>query len=236
MDSAARAAGSPGSQEQVQCQCRKMDVWSEGAAPIDEEELVGRSCYAGLNLARVNDLSSLALIFPPQHEGEASKSSGAIDVPRTISSGGRDATARPTRSGATRVCWLPPKATRRISNSSRRRFWRLPRASWSRTWLTIGPSPARSCATSRTKGCRWSSSARAFSAWGRPCLLIGRALQHGGNPITTGCASNVSVRKDPAGTCLGGQQWSMKGRHPKTSYEGGEVNLQIPVAELRLPQ
>src|ERR1700731_1909454 len=30
--------------------------------------------------------------------------------------------------------------------------------------------------------------------------------------------------------CLGGQQWSMKGRHPKTSYEGGKVNLQIPVA------
>ena len=30
-------------------------------------------------------------------------------------------------------------------------------------------------------------------------LLIGRELQHGGNPIATWCASNVSVRKDPAG-------------------------------------
>ena len=30
-------------------------------------------------------------------------------------------------------------------------------------------------------------------------LLIGRELQHGGNPIVTWCASNVSVRKDPAG-------------------------------------
>jgi phage terminase large subunit-like protein len=29
-------------------------------------------------------------------------------------------------------------------------------------------------------------------------LLIGRELQHGGNPIATWCASNVSVRKDPA--------------------------------------
>ena len=50
-----------------------MDVWAEGAAPIDEEELVGRHCYAGLDLARVNDLSSLALIFPPQDAGEAVK-------------------------------------------------------------------------------------------------------------------------------------------------------------------
>jgi Phage Terminase len=66
-----------------------------------------------------------------------------------------------------------------------------------------GPSPARSCAISRTKACHWSSSARAFSAWGRPQrnsrALIGRELQHGGNPIATWCASNVSVRKDPAG-------------------------------------
>ena len=30
-------------------------------------------------------------------------------------------------------------------------------------------------------------------------LLIGRELRHGGNPIATWCASNVSVRKDPAG-------------------------------------
>jgi hypothetical protein len=58
----------------------------------------------------------------------------AMTAPRTIFSGDRDATARPTRSGATKVCWLPPRATRRISNSSRRRSWRLPRASWSRSW------------------------------------------------------------------------------------------------------
>jgi phage terminase large subunit-like protein len=30
-------------------------------------------------------------------------------------------------------------------------------------------------------------------------LLIGRELQHGGNPVATWCASNVTVRRDPAG-------------------------------------
>jgi phage terminase large subunit-like protein len=39
----------------------------------DEEELAGRRCFAGLDLGRVNDLSSLALVFPPQEAGEAVK-------------------------------------------------------------------------------------------------------------------------------------------------------------------
>jgi phage terminase large subunit-like protein len=30
-------------------------------------------------------------------------------------------------------------------------------------------------------------------------LLISRTLQHGGNPVAAWCASNVSVRRDPAG-------------------------------------
>jgi hypothetical protein len=42
------------------------------------------------------------------------------------------------------------------------------------------PRGVRPCATSKSKGCRWSSSAKAFSAWGRPlrnsCALIGREL------------------------------------------------------------
>jgi phage terminase large subunit-like protein len=30
-------------------------------------------------------------------------------------------------------------------------------------------------------------------------LLIGRLLGHGGNPVASWCASNVTVRRDPAG-------------------------------------
>lgn len=36
-----------------------------GAGAIDEEDLVGRRCYAGLDLSSVNDLSALVLVFPP---------------------------------------------------------------------------------------------------------------------------------------------------------------------------
>ncbi len=35
-----------------------------------EESLKGRRCYAGLDLARVQDLSSLCLVFPPEETGE----------------------------------------------------------------------------------------------------------------------------------------------------------------------
>lgn len=47
-----------------------MDVWDQGGAPIDLESLKGRSCFGGLDLARVNDLSALVLLFAPVSTGE----------------------------------------------------------------------------------------------------------------------------------------------------------------------
>lgn len=47
-----------------------MTVWDQGATPIDLAALRGRVCFAGIDLARVNDLSALALLFPPIVEGE----------------------------------------------------------------------------------------------------------------------------------------------------------------------
>ena len=47
-----------------------MEVWADGAEAIDAEALRGRRCFAGLDLARINDLSSLALLFPPVSDGE----------------------------------------------------------------------------------------------------------------------------------------------------------------------
>jgi phage terminase large subunit-like protein len=46
----------------------QMEVWDQGAAPIDIESLRNRPCFGGLDLARVNDLSALVLLFPPQGE------------------------------------------------------------------------------------------------------------------------------------------------------------------------
>lgn len=46
-----------------------MEWWDQGQAPIDLAKLRGRVCYGGLDLARVNDLSAFALVFPPE-DGE----------------------------------------------------------------------------------------------------------------------------------------------------------------------
>lgn len=47
--------------------------WARSADPIDAEALKGRRCIAALDLARVNDLSSLARLFPPVEDGERRK-------------------------------------------------------------------------------------------------------------------------------------------------------------------
>lgn len=51
----------------------KYDKWAKGGAPINAKSLYGRRCYAGLDLAAVRDLTSLALLFPPITPGETWK-------------------------------------------------------------------------------------------------------------------------------------------------------------------
>jgi phage terminase large subunit-like protein len=45
-------------------------VWDKGAKKFNPEMLKGRTCYAGLDLASTRDLTSLALMFPPDVPGE----------------------------------------------------------------------------------------------------------------------------------------------------------------------
>ena len=47
-----------------------MDVWDQGGAPIDLESLKARSCFGGLDLTKVNDLSAFTLLFPPRETDE----------------------------------------------------------------------------------------------------------------------------------------------------------------------
>lgn len=41
--------------------------WDDRARPIDWSKLIGARCYGGLDLAKVKDLSALALLFPPDN-------------------------------------------------------------------------------------------------------------------------------------------------------------------------
>lgn len=43
-----------------------MDKWNACSSPADEEDLYGRPCYGGLDLASTTDISALVLVFPPR--------------------------------------------------------------------------------------------------------------------------------------------------------------------------
>ena len=47
-----------------------MDKWDECGGVVDEYELEGRACYAGLDLSSTSDLTAMVLVFPPRDEDE----------------------------------------------------------------------------------------------------------------------------------------------------------------------
>ena len=47
-----------------------MEKWDACAHDVDPEMLVGRDCYAGLDMASTEDLTSLQMVFPPEGENE----------------------------------------------------------------------------------------------------------------------------------------------------------------------
>ncbi len=47
-----------------------MDKWDACAFPVDMDELEGRVCYGGLDLASTTDITALVLVFPPGDDEE----------------------------------------------------------------------------------------------------------------------------------------------------------------------
>lgn len=60
----------------------KAATWSECALDYDEDDLRGRQCYAGLDLATTTDVAALALVFPPEREDEPYRVIHRYWVPR----------------------------------------------------------------------------------------------------------------------------------------------------------
>ena len=47
-----------------------MDKWDECGGAVNEYELEGRACYAGLDLSSTSDLTAMVLVFPPRDNEE----------------------------------------------------------------------------------------------------------------------------------------------------------------------
>ncbi len=181
-----------------------MGVWADGAEPFDEEELVGRTCYGGLDLARVNDLSSLALVFPPEQPGETVKVIWRHWCPED------DILRRARRDRAPYTVWRDQgwlAATE--GNTTDFRFIEAEILALTTRFNILEVAYDRTFAGElvrnlQDEGLTMVEFGQGFISMGPAAaefmrMLIGREMQHGGNPVATWCASNVTVRRDPAG-------------------------------------
>lgn len=60
----------------------KADTWADCTGDYAEEDLRGRQCYAGLDLATTTDIAALALVFPPEKDGEPYRVINRYWIPR----------------------------------------------------------------------------------------------------------------------------------------------------------
>jgi phage terminase large subunit-like protein len=142
-----------------------MDVWAQNGGALDIEVLRGRSCIGGLDLARINDLSSLALVFPPQDAGERWAVLWRHWCPE------ENILERERRDRAPYSVWRQQgHLTATEGNTTDFKFIEA------EILISMGPATAE------------------FSR-----KLLAREMCHCDDPVATWCASNVTVRTDPAG-------------------------------------
>ena len=181
-----------------------MGVWTDGSEQFDEEDLIGRTCYGGLDLARVNDLSSLALVFPPEKPDEKVKVIWRHWCPS------EDILRRARRDRAPYTVWRDSGflvATE--GNTTDFQFIEAESLELATRFNILEVAYDRTFAGElvrnlQDEGINMVEFGQGFISMGPAAaefmrLLIGRTLRHGGNPVATWCASNVSVRRDPAG-------------------------------------
>ena len=181
-----------------------MEVWAKGADEIDAEALKGRRCIAGLDLARVNDLSSLALLFPPVEAGERWKVLWRHWCPE------EDIEERARRDRAPYTVWRDQGHL--IATEGNTTDFKFVEAE---ILALAGVYDIAELAFDRTfageivrnladEGMSLVEFGQGFISMGPASAefirkLLARELQHGGDPVADWCASNVTVRTDPAG-------------------------------------
>ena len=181
-----------------------MEVWAQGRTPIDAKTLIGRRCYAGLDLARINDLSSLALLFPPTEDGERWKVLWRHWCPAD------DIEQRSRRDRAPYEVWRDQGhliATE--GNTTDFKFVEAEILDLASSYDIIEVAFDRTFAGEIVRnladeGMNVVEFGQGFLSMGPAAAeftrkLLARELQHGGDPVADWCASNVTVRTDPAG-------------------------------------
>ena len=181
-----------------------MDIWARGSEPFDVEAMAGRRCFAGLDLARVKDLSSLALLFPPVEDGERRKVIWRHWCPAD------DIVELSRRDRAPYAVWREQGSLIATDgNTTDFRFVESEILNLARVYDIAQLAFDRTFAGEIVRnlmdeGMNMVEFGQGFLSMGPASAefmrrLIAGELQHGGDPVAGWCASNVTVRLDPAG-------------------------------------
>lgn len=179
-------------------------LWDEGAEPIDEDELRGRTCYAGLDLARVHDLSALALVFPPMVEDERWKAIWRFWLPE------EDMIARSLRDRVPYDVWVRDGLIQTTpGNATDFRFIEHELVQLAGVYDIREVAYDRIFADGLIQDLMGEDIVvvpfgQGFRSMAAPTaelerLIRAKQLQHGGNPVARWMASNVAIAQDPAG-------------------------------------
>ncbi len=168
------------------------------------EQLRGRECWGGLDLASVSDICALAWIFPPKDAGERWKVVTRFWVPeenvarrarkdrvpydRWIADGLIEATPG-------NVCDYDIVRARILEDCERFRVREIAIDRWNATQIST---------QLQEEGLTVALFGQGFASMAAPCrelerLVVGAELEHGSNPVLRWMASNCSAAQDPAG-------------------------------------
>ena len=200
-----------------------MAVWDEGGPPaatdwrtvkeeLDDLEamLAGRTCYGGLDLARVTDLSAFVLLFPPTSDDDLRTLADKWIALCRFWAPEDDILRRARRDRVPYDVWrdqgflvaTPGNATdfafieREIVDLAAR--FDLREVAYDRTFA------GEIVQNLQDEGVKLVEFGQGFLSLAAPTaelerLSVSRALWHGGHPVLRWNASNVAVRQDPAG-------------------------------------
>lgn len=181
-----------------------MALWDQGKEPFDLAALRGRVCYAGLDLAKVNDLSALALVFPPKEAGERWKAICKFWIPKD------DMHTRSKRDRVPYDVWVRDGLiTATEGNVTDFAFIEAAILELAGTYQIKEVAFDRTFAGEivqhlQAEGMTMVQFGQGFLSMGAPTtelqrLLLAGQFQHGGNPVLRWNANNVTVASDPAG-------------------------------------
>jgi phage terminase large subunit-like protein len=181
-----------------------MDLWDNNATPINLDELAGRPCFGGLDLASTGDIAAFAKLFPPLSDEEDWRLIMRFWLPE------EKARERHERDRVPYPTWVEQElievtegniidydVIRHEINEDRKRYniREIAFDRWNATQLTtqLGGDGFTMVPIAQT----FSGMAAATKEFAS--ILEARKMAHGGNAVLRWMASNTAVKQDPGG-------------------------------------